>query len=349
MESENYPRKTWIAAALTLLMPGLGQIYSGRLKIGLLYYGLVLVIRIIAYSTLVVRSLFPFNLILFGFLVLPVVDILLIIEVNSYHKSLGVEYVLKPFNRWYYYLAILAVSTFVIRPSVRSVMRETRVEGMIVPTGAMENTILVGDWFLGDMRKSIISNPKQGDVIIFKYPHDLKRKYVKRLVAGPGQEIKIIDREIIVDGEPFYDPEQVQFLDRQPKPAGWSDPNIFPRGNGNKDYYGPVRIPARGDALSALTDRDILWYVALMDGHQMFLQGNRLMLHGQPISYYVVEQDYYFVMGDNRDRSFDSRFWGFVPHDNILGEAMYVYFSINMKRFPFITWERIKRIGTIIR
>ena len=252
-------------------------------------------------------------------------------------------------------------------------LRATVVEAYIVPTGSMEKTIMVGDFLIGNkflfgmrtpdrigipyttigfdipwVRLPAYRQPKGGDVIIFKYPHNPLEKYVKRLVAGPGQTIQIVDQEILIDGEAFFHPEHMQYVDREPKPAGWSDPNIFPRGNGNKDYFGPVRIPARGDTLSALTDRDVLWYVATMDGHQIHLQGSMLILDGEPISYYVVEQDYYFMMGDNRDKSFDSRFWGFVPHDYILGEALLVYFSINMKRFPFVTWERIKRIGTVI-
>ena len=348
MEAENHPRKTWIAVALTLLMPGLGHIYNGQLRKGLIIYFLIHIIWIGVLSVLLIRSLIPFNL-LFAVLLLIYIYVFLIARVVSHAKAEGKGYELRPFNIWYVYLAMIALSMYVIEPLYSSVLRANLIEFYIVPTGAMEKTILVGDYIIGDMRKRNIPTLEQGDVVIFRYPHDPTEKYVKRLVAGPGQEIKIIDREIIVDGEPFNDPEQVQFLDRQPKPAGQSDPNIFPRGNGNKDYYGPVRIPARGDTLSAVTERDVLWYVAKMDGHQLHVQGSRLILDGEPIAYYQVEQDYYFMMGDNRDQSFDSRFWGFVPHHYILGEALYVYFSINMKRFPFVTWERIKRIGTFIR
>ena len=347
MEAENHPRKAWIAIALTMLMPGLGHIYNGQLRKGIIIYFLVNLFLTGVLSILLIRSLIPFNL-FFAVLLSIYIYKYLITQVVSDAKAEGKGYKPRPFNRWYVYLAMIAMSTYVIEPSIAFVLGANPIESFIVPTSAMEKTILAGDFIFGDMRKSIIANPKQGDVIIFKYPHNLKEKYAKRLVAGPGQEIKIIDREIIVDGDPFFHPENLQFVDRQAKPVGWSDPNIFPRGNGNKDHYGPVRIPARGDTLSTLTERDILWYVALMDGHQIQVQGSRLILDADPISYYVVEQDYYFVMGDNRDRSFDSRLWGFVPHDYILGEALYVYFSINMKRFPFLTWERIKRIGTVI-
>ncbi len=252
-------------------------------------------------------------------------------------------------------------------------LRATVVEAYIVPTGSMENTIMVGDFLIGNKfifgmrtpdwigipyttwgfdvpwtRLPAYRQPVNGDVVIFKYPHNPLEKYVKRMIAGPGETVEIVDREILINGEPFFHPEQLQFRDAAPKPAGANNPNIFPRGNGNKDHYGQVRVPAKGDTLNALTQREILWYVAIMDGHEIHQQGSVLMIDGEAISFYVVEQDYYFMMGDNRDQSFDSRFWGFVPHDYILGEALFIYFSIDMKRPPFLTWRRLKRIGTVI-
>ncbi len=252
-------------------------------------------------------------------------------------------------------------------------LRATVVEAYIVPTGSMEKTIMVGDFLIGNkfvygmrtpdwlgipytnlgfdipwVRFPAFRQPESGDVVIFKYPHDTKDKYVKRLIGGPGQTVEIREREILVDGELFFTPEHIQFLDNGPQVESYIDPNIWPRSNGNKDYYGLIRVPAKGDTLSAADDPNILWYVAIMDGHDTRLDGNRIIIDDQPVSYYVVEQDYYFMMGDNRDQSFDSRFWGFVPQEYILGEALFVYFSLDLKRFPFITWDRLQRIGTII-
>ncbi len=252
-------------------------------------------------------------------------------------------------------------------------LKSTVVEAYIVPTGSMEKTILVGDFLVGNkfiygmrtpdwlgipytrlgfnipwLRFPAFRQPKSGDVVIFKYPHGPLDKYVKRLVAGPGQTVEIREREILVDGEPFFHPEHLQFLEREPQPKQWNDPNIFPRGNGNKDNYGLVLIPSKGDTLSVIHDQAALWYVAIMDGHLVRQGGNQLLVDDQPITHYVVEQDYYFMMGDSRDQSFDSRFWGFVPHDHILGEALFIYFSLDSKRLPFVTWDRLKRIGTAI-
>ncbi|MFB0517180.1 MAG: signal peptidase I [Candidatus Neomarinimicrobiota bacterium] len=252
-------------------------------------------------------------------------------------------------------------------------LRATVVEAYIVPTGSMERTILVGDFLIGNkfiygmrtpdwlgipytrlgfdipwVRFPPFRKPKSGDVVIFKYPYNPSDKYVKRLVAGPGQTVEIHQREILVDGEFFYHPKHMQFLEREPQPEDWIDPNIFPRGNGNKDNYEPVRVPSKGDTLSVVHDRVALWHVAKRDGHDVRLEGDQIIIDDEPVTYYVVEQDYYFMMGDNRDQSFDSRFWGFVPHKNILGKALFVYFSLDLKRFPFLTWYRLQRIGTVI-
>ncbi len=252
-------------------------------------------------------------------------------------------------------------------------LRASVVEAYIVPTGSMERTILVGDFLIGNkfiygmrtpdrlgipyttlgfdipwIRLPAFRHPRSGDVVIFKYPHDPLDKYVKRLIAGPGQTISIHEREIVVDSISAMHPQHFQFLDHTPQPEDWNDPNIFPRGNGNKDNYGLLRVPAEGDTLWAQQDRGILWYVAIMDGHDVRLEGDQLIVNNVPIAYYLVQQDYYFMMGDNRDQSFDSRFWGFVPQKYILGEALFVYFSLNLKKFPFLTWDRLRRIGTVI-
>ncbi|MCK4577995.1 MAG: signal peptidase I [Candidatus Marinimicrobia bacterium] len=265
------------------------------------------------------------------------------------------------------------VKSFAIIILIALGLRATVVEAYIVPTGSMEKTIMVGDFLIGNkfifgmrtpdrlgipyttigvdipwFRLPAFRQPHSGDVIIFKYPHNPLDKYVKRLIAGPGQVVQINQREITVDGEPFFHPKHLQFVDRKPKPEGWINPNIFPRGNGNKDYYNKVRVPARGDTLSADEDLAILWYVAIMDGHSLDLRDDRMIMDGDPIDSYIVEQDYYFMMGDNRDQSSDSRFWGFVPHRYILGEALFVYFSLDLKHFPFLTWQRLGRIGNTI-
>lgn len=117
-----------------------------------------------------------------------------------------------------------------------------------------------------------------------------------------------------------------------PKEGGISA-QIFPRGSGfGKDNYGPLYIPAKGETVrldsSALAIfRDV---IARYEGHELEERPDgTILIDGKPATEYVFEQDYYFVMGDNRDSSYDSRLWGFVPWDHVVGKATTIYFSWN--------------------
>ena len=106
---------------------------------------------------------------------------------------------------------------------------------------------------------------------------------------------------------------------------------IFPSGSGyDRDNYGPLHVPARGDVLH-LTRENLSTYrdiIERFEGHDLSYGSDEIIrVDGQPTNRYVVEQDYYFVMGDNRDSSYDSRFWGFVPWDHVVGRATMIYFS----------------------
>jgi signal peptidase I len=300
-------------------------------------------------------------------------------------------------------------------------LKVTIVEAYIVPTGSMENTIMTGDFLIGNrfvfgmrtpdwigipytdigfnvpyLRFPEFRKPQPGDVLIFKYPRDPYHKYVKRCIAGPGDTIKIVARHVYVNGQEYPLPKQGKYI-APILPPNFKQQDIFLGTQGNKDYFNPLRIPQKGDVI-ALNDSTNWQYVLpliLMDGHTATLEKGKikyrftmtdpndlyrrkksqevyqdyfpngdlltpwsqairqadfrfLRIDGIPVSdwkTYTVEQDYYWAMGDNRDDSLDSRYWGFVPEANILGEALFVYFSLDLD-----TWvPRLHRIGTVIR
>lgn len=165
------------------------------------------------------------------------------------------------------------------------IIKTSVVEAYKVPTGSMEDTILIGDFIVGNKfiygaripllgwRLPAINEPQSGDVVVFKVPFASDTNYVKRCLAGPGQVIEIKDKIVYVDGAKIPLPETGKFLRRTiPRPVS---------GGNTPDNFGPYRVP----------------------------------------------EDYYFMMGDNRDNSFDSRFWGPVHEDYILGKAMFVLWS----------------------
>jgi signal peptidase I len=163
------------------------------------------------------------------------------------------------------------------------------VQAFKIPSGSMEPTLLVGDHILVNkfiygikipyLRKTVIpiSEPKRNDVIVFIYPVDQSKDFIKRVIGLPGDTVEIIGKEILINGKPFDD-RFGHYTDGE-GPSGRS----VARGR-----FGPIKVPE-----------------------------GRL-----------------FVMGDNRDHSYDSRFWGFVPLSFVKGEAFIIYWSWpHWKRF----------------
>ncbi len=230
------------------------------------------------------------------------------------------------------------------------------VEAYRIPTGSMETTLRVGDMLLvnkfiysiktptsipgTDVRLPHLTlpgmrSPQRGDIIVFEYPgdrdevhHDEVVNYIKRCVGTPGDTIVVRSKILSVNGQKFFTPPGMQFL-TGPVPADRVDPSIFPPGMPfNRDNYGPLRVPKKGDVIPLTAQNFRQWDVLIKrEGHQCDLRGGVVYVDGAPATQYTIGRNYYFMMGDNRDDSADSRFWGFVPEDNIVGQAMIIYWS----------------------
>lgn len=136
------------------------------------------------------------------------------------------------------------------------------------------------------------------------------------------------------------------------QPSSRPDPDIFPRGKlWNRDNYGPLRVPVKGDVVTVTKDNYAEWDTFIKrEGHTIELRGrDKVIIDGKETNQYIVENNYYFMMGDNRHNSLDSRFWGFVKREAIVGKAWFTYFSWNSE-IPFgdfgkllgsIRWDRI--------
>ena len=180
-------------------------------------------------------------------------------------------------------------------------LRATVIEAYIVPTGSMENTIMTGDFLIGNKfvygmrtpdwigipytelgfyvpwtRFPKFKKPHRGDVVIFKYPRDHFQKYVKRCVAEPGQTITVRGKKVWVDNQEFELPEHGKLIDRTILKNGLKQPGIFLRDDWNRDNFGPIKLPAVGDevAINRDTNWDYLLPLILMDGHEVTLKGN---------------------------------------------------------------------------
>ncbi len=256
------------------------------------------------------------------------------------------------------------------------------IQGYSTPTGSMENTILTGDrmffnQFLygGSTPRNIpltniklpffkipgIREPRRGDIVNFDFPGQRDElvpsenvQYLKRIIGEPGDKIEVIQRVLYVNGTVFPNPEYSKF--GQPIVSkDVKDPRTFPKGIGwNEDNYGPLQIPKKGDVVQLTKENFEQWDTFIKrEGHNPVLRTDgTIYIDGKQTGTYTVERNYYFMMGDNRNNSLDSRFWGFVPRENIVGKALITYWSWDAN-IPFsdigrlvgsIRWERIGRL-----
>ena len=184
------------------------------------------------------------------------------------------------------------------------------VQAFKIPTGSMENNLLIGDHLLvnkfvfsptamGAERAVLpVGHVRRGDVVVFKYPEEPERDFIKRVIGLPGETLELRRKVVYVNGQPLDEP-YVHFL--QPASNGTSEFTAFDL----RESYGPVTIPA---------------------GH-------------------------YFVMGDNRDNSRDSRYWGFLPERYIKGKALLVYWSYEAGRDDYADESlggTAKRVASVV-
>ncbi len=175
----------------------------------------------------------------------------------------------------------------------------TLVQAFVIPTGSMEDTLLIGDHLLVDKLAYAPSGPvskhllpytdvKRGDIIVFRYPIDIAQTFVKRVIGVPGDRLRLENKQVYLNGKKLVEPytyHKTEYID--------SYRDNFP-GEPNVGIFPPAQV---------MLERNVV--------------------KGEV----VVPPDNYFAMGDNRDSSLDSRYWGFVPRKNIIGKPLIIYWS----------------------
>jgi signal peptidase I len=190
------------------------------------------------------------------------------------------------------------IEAFAVAIILALIIRTFVVQAFKIPSGSMEDTLLVGDHILvnkfiygeripyTDIRFFTFNRPQRGDVVVFIYPEDESKDFIKRVVGIEGDTIEVKDKNLYVNDQLQNEPYAVH-----------KDNAVIPAHVTKRDYFGPQQVP----------------------------------------------KDMLFVMGDNRDRSADSRFWGFVPMSKVKGKAFLIYWSWG-GFLKDIKWSRIGKI-----
>jgi signal peptidase I len=183
------------------------------------------------------------------------------------------------------------------------------VQAFKIPTGSMENNLLIGDHLL--VNKFVFAptpsaperallptrDIRRGDVVVFKYPDEPERDFIKRVIGLPGDTLELRNKKVFINGQPLDEP-YVHFLEPASDAQEVTSFDV-------RERYGPVHVP---------------------DGQ-------------------------YFVMGDNRDNSQDSRYWGFLPRSHVKGKALMIYWSYESGREDYVEdglGASIKRLGSVV-
>ncbi len=270
---EGKKRRPLIAAIFSLIDPGLGFVYNGKLTQGVIITAVLWALTVLLF---LVGALKSFTTAAASFAIDAIARIFFIIQAASRARRLQ-EFHPAAFNRWFVYapyILLILVASAAVTPlfGIRS---------FGVPTASMEPAIEAGDRIVVDVDYYRSHEPAAGDVIAFRNPNDPQEIYLKRCIAVGGQTVEIRDGLAYVDSSRSLPSLFIKRMTQEVRPRDFHDPRITPPGAGNEDQYGPVTVPA-----------------------------------GE-----------FFALGDFRDNSLDSRFFGFVDRTAIVGKAAYVYWS----------------------
>lgn len=243
------------------------------------------------------------------------------ISITSEHRAHAIRVVNRPRGRFAFMWEW--AKSFLIAVALFLVIRTFLVEAFKIPTGSMERTLQVGDFLLVNkavygaeipftgVRLPAIEEPRRGDVVVFEFPVDPTKNFVKRLIGLPGDTLEMRDGGVILNGKPLAEPYVVH-SSPQEDPAtddfGWQRNYLVRRAEAYAGYH-----PSRNT-----------W---------------------GPL---IVPKGKYFVLGDNRDNSYDSRYWGFVPDSLVKGRPLVIYYSYEREatnRIPWLTRIRWSRLG----
>jgi signal peptidase I len=277
------PRNGFIAFLLSLILPGLGQVYNGQPKKAIIFFGLLLFIPLVFGLTRGTTFFYG----LFSLFIIEVALRIYIIIDGVKHAKRQKEFILKPYNTWYYHLLIAIGMLAILMVYDLSTVLGTQT--FKIPTTSNNPTFQLGDRLVADMRAYKNNEPDYGDIVVYSRPDG--QIYTFRVVGRPNDNIEIIDNIVSINGKPSKatfikettndEMPVVEFEEELP--------------NGHKHLIYKFKTPYDSTKTN--------------------------------IKNIVVPPDSYYLLGDNRDNAADSRYEGFISKDRIKGRIIYSYWG----------------------
>lgn len=309
-ETKTRLRKSWLAGLLAFICPGLGHAYCGRPWTAIAVHYAPAAFGLLALSVAVVADTALLATMIASILVGFVIWVVQLVWAVRLARRLGETFRLRRYNHVLVYIAMF-LGFYVV--DVSNITKAVVVEAFKIPTAAMMPTFEIGDQIFVTKLGERASAPERGDIVVFETPIPPYEAYIKRVVGLPGEEIEVREGVICINGTAIERKEAgtATFWDRDMGTGHWYsfEAKVF------EESFG---------------DRTARVLVDLDDSQAAPNFGAT-----------TVPDRHYFVMGDNRDHSYDSRAWGPVPAENVVGTAHSIWWSWGKDGF------RSNRLGRI--
>jgi len=340
-------RNFFLAGAMNIIAPGLGYFYCGKTLLAFLS---AIFIPVLFLSVDFISSALPYKINAIFFIsayalifIIPAGHVIIFSVKNK-------KYRLNRFNKGVYYILFL-ILTF----SYAVYLKECSFESHAISSGSMKNTILIKDQVLVRYNyfgfyepiegkiKIRFCYPQKNEVVVFNGPYHAKNTlYMKRIACLPGDTLQIIKRKVYVNG--IAQPENPLFLyDNNRRKDTDINGQLYPTGaQWNEDNYGPLYIPKKGKTIKIDSSNTFIWKPLIMQElkkvepyNEREKQAEEFIKNGK----YEIKNNYYFMLGDDRSNSMDSRYIGLIAEDDIVGKAEFIIYNPD---FP-------ERTGIIIK
>jgi signal peptidase I len=292
------PRRSWVAVVLTLVLPGLGHLYVGAPRRALFIYLMSLLGGAMAVAALTILSAtaLPILLSMASAILVPGVFFYTLAARDAVLEArrAGSNYVLRRYNRWYVYAALVLVIALVVPPRYARLFHSL-LQAYQIPNSSMEPTLYAGDYLLA---RPLRRAPSRGQLVIFQRHNGA---WTKRIVGTPGDTLAMEAGVLSVNGHPMSEPSAFRAHEH------------------------------------SLFDADFLWQRQFLTRTVDTTAYHPTSTSWGPV---VVPPGQYFVLGDNRGESADSRYFGFVAADSIVQQPTVVYFSRDRETHS-VRWGRI--------